>query len=138
MLLILITNLSGGLIILKVIVLHAEGQSALSHIEDILCSVLLVGTKTGTIELKVAILSHLQLDGEELLHGLGRLEGFQLTHHRLKSLLLTAYRVHRHLIEVGEFLLGSALGIGVIEQLGENTVDTLVVVLAKAVERAEA
>ena len=70
-LLILISNLGCSLIILQVVILHAEGQSALVHTENILRSILLVGTQSGSIELHVTILSHLHLDSEELLHGLG-------------------------------------------------------------------
>ena len=138
MLLILIANLGCSLVILQVIILHAEGQSTLIHAQDILSSILLVGTQSGTIELQATILSHLQLEGEELVHGLSRLKGFQLTHHGLQTLLLATDRVHSQFVEVREFLLGSTLSIGIVEQLGEDTVDTLVVVLGQTVERTEA
>ena len=99
--------------------------------------VLLVGSQSCVIELRVSILSHLQLHVEQLLQRLGSLQLLDNRHDGLQSFLLAADRVHGQFVVVREFLLNGALLIGARFQFLQDAVDTFVVVLAQTVERTE-
>ena len=102
-----------SLVVLQIVVLLAEGQAALVDVENVLGSVLLVGSDVGSEELHVAVGRQLHLNVEELLLGLGSLQAVDDGHERSQAVLLPAGRVHRQFVQVAQLLFDGTLLVAV-------------------------
>ena len=126
------------LVVVQVVLLLSQRNAALCHVQNVLRGILLVGCYACAEESGSTILCQLQLNVEELLHGLGLLHSLNHLHDGCRTLLGAAHGVHSQLVEVRELLLHRSLGVGVGLQLFQDAVNTLVVVLCQTVETAKA
>ena len=136
MLLVVLADVRSGFVSLQIVIFLSESQSTLINAQDVLLGILLVGTHIGAEEFGITIGHHLQLNGKELSHCLGCFHFLDKTHNRCHPIFFTTGRVHSQLIEVAQFLLHTALGIGLLLQLLQDAIDTLVVVFCQTVETA--
>ena len=116
------------LVVIEVILFLSHREATLIHVQDVLRSVLLVGTKTAEEELLLTVGSLLELDIQQLLVGLRSLQTLDERHQRRHTLLITAHGIHRQFIKVAQLLLQRTLGVGVALQFCQNAVDAFVVV----------
>ena len=127
-----------GRVGVEVILLLAEHESALVDVQDVHLGVLLVGSEAYAHGHAVAERGILELQRAQVGHGLGSLNLAYERHGRGYAFLVAAHGVHGQLVEVAQFLLcGSGL-VSVLEQVGQDGVDTLVVVKRQLVKAAEA
>ena len=131
-----LTDVGRCLIVVEVILFLPHRETTLIDVQDVLRGVLLVSTKATEEELLLSIRSLLQLDGQQLVVGLGSLQALDERHEGSYTLLIPADRVHRKLIEVAELLLQSAFLIAVLKEFLQDAVHPLVVVFLQTVEAA--
>ena len=133
-----LANLHRCLVVVQIVVLLSEGESALRDVQDVHRYVLLVGTEAIAEWLTIATLSILQLHLLQVGLRAGSLHLVEQRLHRSDAFLVATHRVHGQLVEVGELALRRASGIRFLLQVAKNGVDALVVVFLQLVEAAKA
>ena len=124
----------------QIILLLSQGNTTLTHIQDIVLTVFLVGTESETHELLVAILQQSLLNSKEVIFRCSLLQLLEVRQYRSNTLAVTTLLVHGELVEIAQFLLHGAFLVLLLSagQVFQNRIDPFVVILLQLVEAAEA
>ena len=122
------------LVVVKVVILLSEGESALREVVDIHRNVLLVGTEGIVVEHAVAEHGVLLLQCQQVGFGLCGLNLVEQRLHRSYAFALAAGRIHSQLVEIGKLGLNGIAFVGLLLKRTQNAVDAFLVVVVEDVE----